>query len=89
MCQSQITSACKAVALDPQHGGTMTSVHKVYSWGTEGRGYCNKWVCSPTFETPTQIFTFAERLNIRLKLTRMEIALLSAVVLFAAGKSDY
>ena len=34
------------------------------------------------------IYTFAERLNIRLKLTRTEIALLSAVVLFADGKSD-
>ena len=34
------------------------------------------------------IYTFAERLNMKLRLTRGEIALLSAVVLFADGKRD-
>ena len=31
MCQQQITSVYKAMASAPQHGGAMTSVHKVYA----------------------------------------------------------
>ena len=60
--------------------------------GAKGGGvYFDRWVCSPILETPTHVhatYSCAERLNLRLKLTRTEIALLSAVVLFADGKSD-